>query len=182
MCQSSGTSRAGRSGHKVRISRKVTPQTRVRASKVEGRSVLVTGGEYKGRRGKIESCIPGGWYLVRDLFKNDSLDVVINSRNLELIPVETSPDQSRTNEGGTTSMIGLRMHIKAAKLRLEGFSEERQRLKSNFNGNNSPSPLIKSDKKTRKAIMKMDNELLKTNKLLGDLQSALENRLKVLTG
>jgi hypothetical protein len=69
----------------------VVPQSRVRASKAEGRRVLVTGGEYRGLSGKIfqdgysetdsknhsslcflylysysltgmiDSCIPGGW-------------------------------------------------------------------------------------------------------------------------
>ena len=36
--------------------------------------------------GTIDSCIPGGWYLVPNLFKNDNLDVVISSLHLELIP------------------------------------------------------------------------------------------------
>lgn len=47
------TRRVGRSGPKVRINIDVVPQTRIRASRVEGRSVLITGGEYRGLTGKI---------------------------------------------------------------------------------------------------------------------------------
>lgn len=43
----------GRSGSDVRINRNVIPQSRVWASKHEGRQVMVTAGEYRGLTGKI---------------------------------------------------------------------------------------------------------------------------------
>ena len=42
----------GRSGSNVRINRNVIPQSRVWASKHEGRQVMVTRGEYRGLTGK----------------------------------------------------------------------------------------------------------------------------------
>ena len=87
-------SRVGRTGSNVRVSNVVIPQTlpdtrpltRVRGSAIEGKRVLVTGGEYRGLSGTISSCIPGGWYLVSNLYEDDhQLDVLIHSEKLELI-------------------------------------------------------------------------------------------------
>jgi hypothetical protein len=92
----------------------------------EGRRVLVIGGEYRGLTGKIrcmigpgdisflrtllsllvfvlvqgiiDSCIPGGWYLVKDLFRNNVLNVVLSMRDLALIPeniVTNTPDEGQ---------------------------------------------------------------------------------------
>lgn len=81
-------SRAGRSSKSIRVSKDVIPQSRVRTSAVEGSKVVVTGGEYRGRVGTIDSAIPGGWYLVSNLFDNNSdLDAVVNSEHLELVPL-----------------------------------------------------------------------------------------------
>ena len=49
--------------------------------------------------GTIDSCIPGGWYLVSNLFKNDNLDVVISSRHLELIPEKVAFTNTLSSEG-----------------------------------------------------------------------------------
>ena len=54
------TTRIGRSGPDVRINSDVVPQSRVRASKVEGRNVFVTGGEYRGLTGEIYFLLPRG--------------------------------------------------------------------------------------------------------------------------
>lgn len=53
--------RAGRSASNVRVSKHVLPQaqTRIRASMVEGKHVLVIGGEHRGLIGTIDSAIPG---------------------------------------------------------------------------------------------------------------------------
>lgn len=79
--------RVGRSGNNIRVSKEIIPQCRVRTSAVEGSKVLVTGGEHKGLIGTIDSAIPGGWYLVSNLFDNIlDLDAVISSEHLELVP------------------------------------------------------------------------------------------------
>uniref|UniRef100_A0A7S4J7W1 KOW domain-containing protein n=1 Tax=Odontella aurita TaxID=265563 RepID=A0A7S4J7W1_9STRA len=81
--------REGRSGndHPVRVNPGVLPQSKVRGSVCEGREVAVTAGPYRGLVGKVEACLPGGWYLVADLLEDDDheLDVVIASRNLQLL-------------------------------------------------------------------------------------------------
>ena len=82
--------RVGRSDANVRVSNVVIPQarppTRVRASAVEGKRVMVTGGEFRGLSGTISSCIPDGWYLVSNLYEDDQhLDVLIHSGNLQLV-------------------------------------------------------------------------------------------------
>ena len=78
--------RKGRSGHNVRVSRNVVPQSRVRVSAVEDKHVLVIGGEHKGLMGTIDSTIPGGYYVVSNLFEDRfGLDVVIRSEHLELL-------------------------------------------------------------------------------------------------
>lgn len=78
--------RAGRSGHNVRVSKDIVPQSRVRVSAVENKHVLVVGGEHRGLVGTIDSAIPGGYYLVSNLFDDRlGLDTVIRSEHLELI-------------------------------------------------------------------------------------------------
>ena len=54
------------------------------------------------RAGKVEAAIPGGWYLVSDLFLHDATNAVISSRDLELVPTrvtslkrKVSPTESR---------------------------------------------------------------------------------------
>lgn len=46
----------------------------------------------------IESIIPGGWYLVSNLFQDDPLDVVISSQNLELVPHKLSFTETLVDE------------------------------------------------------------------------------------
>lgn len=52
--------------------------------------------------GTIDSCIPGGWYLVSNLLRNDNLDldVVVNSKHLKIIPekinLATNGEQMKT--------------------------------------------------------------------------------------
>merc|ERR1712029_569944 len=153
---SSVTTRVGRSGPNVRVNRKIAPQSRVRGSRVEGRNVLVTAGEYRGLSGTIDSCIPGGWYLVSNLFKNDDLDVVVSSQNLELIPEKVTFTASSCEE---RSVEIIRIHLKAAKLRLESFTEER-----NLSGN---GPM---------QVKRVDAEISKTRRLIRDLQEAIDRR------
>ena len=63
---------------------------------MEGKHVLVTGGEYRGLSGVIDSTLPGGWYVVSNLFKHDrlSLEVIVSSNNLELMTDKISWSQT----------------------------------------------------------------------------------------
>lgn len=47
----------------------------------------------------VDSCIPGGWYLISNLFKNDELDVIISSKHLELIPEKIASTNNLSSEG-----------------------------------------------------------------------------------
>jgi len=169
------TSRIGRSGPNVRVSSNIIPQTRVRASRVEGRDVLVTGGEYRGLSGTIDSCIPGGWYLVSSLF-NDNLDVVISSQNLELVREKTAFSNNSSSSEGQRA-IKNRIHLKAAKLRLEAFAEERTKLEKDHHaalGGGSHRDI----KATRIHLKKLDEEVVKANNLVADLQKATDRKMK----
>eukprot|EP00978_Attheya_sp_CCMP212_P048030 scaffold463156_cov55-Attheya_sp.AAC.2 len=83
-----GTYREGRSSPGVRVNATVTPQHRVRSSAADGRHVLVKSGPYKGLIGKVEACIPGGWYIISGVADEDMLDadVVVRTHDLELLP------------------------------------------------------------------------------------------------
>lgn len=156
------TSRVGRSGHNIHINRDIIPQTRVRASTIEGRRVLVTGGEYKGLSGKIDSCIPGGYYILK-LFKGDSHNVLINASNLELLPekkVTTSTSDAKSTSNWES--LRLRIHMKAAKLRLDSYSEESKRLSK-----------LQDKTKARQRREKLDNEINKTMKVVENIQRRL---------
>mmetsp|Transcript_25617 Transcript_25617/g.51366 ORF Transcript_25617/g.51366 Transcript_25617/m.51366 type:complete len:768 (-) Transcript_25617:79-2382(-) len=114
--------RVGRTDSNVRVSNVVIPQTRphtrVRASAVEGKRVLVTGGEFRGLSGTISSCIPGGWYLVSNLYDDDhELDVLINSERLKLMDGVSSKTSSM--QGRIQEQIKSRIHSKASELRME---------------------------------------------------------------
>jgi len=148
------TSRIGRSGPNVRVNSNVIPQSRVRASRVEGRDVLVTGGEYQGLSGTVDSCIPGGWYLVSNLFKNDDLNVVISSKNLELIPEKKASANTSSGEEGADKIC---IHLNAAKLRLKAFTN------------------MHSSEKDIAQLKNLEAEIRKTNKEITDLKMALNN-------
>lgn len=159
------TTRIGRSGPNVRINSNVVPQSRVRASKVEGRNVWVTGGEYRGLSGTIDSCIPGGWYLVSNLFKNDDLDVVISSKHLELIPEKKASINALSSE--EQKVYKIRIHLNAAKVRLKGFAEERNKLESGGTSRNRQKDAVQ--------LKKLEAEVNKTNRLIAELQMALDH-------
>ncbi|KAL3778272.1 hypothetical protein ACHAW5_010143 [Stephanodiscus triporus] len=118
--KSSITSRIGRSAPNVRVNSAVVPQTRVRASDAEGRKVLVTGGEHRGLSGTVDSCIPGGWFIVSGLFRNCALNVVLNKKNLALLPEKISANLPKEDQ---EDMLKTRIHTKAAELRLNEESE-----------------------------------------------------------
>ena len=84
--------REARSSLNARVNKDVQPQTKVRASAVEGRRVKITAGPYSGMTGKVESCIPGNWYLVSDLSKKNKfgLDYIVHAKNLEIFPVQSN--------------------------------------------------------------------------------------------
>jgi len=125
--------RQGRSAPNVRVSSVVNPQSRVRGSAVEGKNVLVLRGPYRGLCGTIDSCIPGGWYVVSNLLRNDNLDldVIVNSQYLKIIPVMINLNQQQPVEGEVDTaniMIQRRIHLQAAKLRLGALIEEKQKI------------------------------------------------------
>jgi len=156
------TSRVGRSGHNIHIKRDIIPQIRVRASTIEGRRVLVTKGEYKGLSGKIDSCIPGGYYILK-LFKDDSHNVLINASDLELLPekkVATSTSDAKSTSNWES--LRLRIHMKAAKLRLDSYSEEGKRLSQ-----------LQDKTKAKQRQEKLDNEINKTMKVVENIQRRL---------
>lgn len=80
-------SREARSSANARINEHVQPQTKVRASTAEGRRVKITAGPYCGLTGKVESCIPGNWYLVSDLSKKNKFDFdyIVHANSLEML-------------------------------------------------------------------------------------------------
>lgn len=78
------------------------PQIRLRASNLEGRSVKIISGQYEGLTGKVDSCIPGNWYLISHLFSEQrfDLDYVVHSSCIELLP-----EQSENVARGTTDIF-----------------------------------------------------------------------------
>ena len=57
--------------------------------------------------GKIDACVPGGWYLIEGIMKEDDLELplVISPKHVELLP---DLDEKYRNEQGPTS--GLHGH------------------------------------------------------------------------
>ena len=45
--------------------------------------------------GKVESCIPGNWYVISNALKDDDLDVnmVVHSKNLKLLRMNSREQQ-----------------------------------------------------------------------------------------
>lgn len=146
--------RVGRTDTNVRVSNIVVPQTRVRASAVEGKRVLVTGGEFRGRIGTISSCIPGGWYLISNLYDDDhELDVLINSEKLELINDVTS--QMLPMLGHTHERIKSSIHLKASQLRLSALKEKKQKLSESAADSRAKKHLEEIDKEIKSLTAKI---------------------------
>ena len=93
-------SRETRSSPNAVIKRNVQPQTKVRVSVVEGRRVKIIDGPYSGMTGRIESCIPGNWYLVSELSKKNKFDLnyIIHAKSLEILAVESKDTKRKQNE------------------------------------------------------------------------------------
>jgi len=120
-------------------------QEKVRKSVAEGLSVLVAGGPYRGLIGKVEACLPGGWYLVSELFDEDEFefDLVIKSCHLELVkessrgvvtPRSSSSQNNRRGGGGelsfedfVTKQFVAPLH--RMKLRTKALEEEEKHIK-----------------------------------------------------
>lgn len=105
--------REARSSSNARVSRDVQAQVRVRASSVEGRLVKIIAGPYCGLTGRIESCIPGNWYLVSQVATKNKfdLDYIIHARNLQMIEDQQTKVLSR-NEA---EIITNKTHNEATK-------------------------------------------------------------------
>ena len=123
--------------------------------------MLVTGGEYKGLSGKIDSCIPGGYYILK-LFKGDSHNVLINASDLELLPEKQVTSTSDAKSTSKWEGLRLRIHMKAAKLRLDSYSEEGKRLSQ-----------LQDKAKAKERQEKLDNEINKTMKVVENIQRRL---------
>ena len=85
------TVRQGRTAPNVTVSATVEPQERVRVSANEGREVIVTEGRLRGLVGKIEACLPGGWYVVSDLLglHEQGVEHVVSSASLDLLDAKS---------------------------------------------------------------------------------------------
>lgn len=83
-------SRQARSSLNTRVNNDVQPQIRVRSSRIEGRWVKVISGPYQGSIGRIDSCIPGNWYLLSQLSKKNKydLDYIVHARSLEILDLD----------------------------------------------------------------------------------------------
>jgi hypothetical protein len=102
--------RAARSSTNARINEFVQPQTRVRASTAEGCRVKITAGPYRDLMGRIESCIPGNWYLVSDLSKANKfdLDYIVHSKHLEIVPEKSEKVKHRKKKGEASHAAKLK--------------------------------------------------------------------------
>mmetsp|Transcript_11769 Transcript_11769/g.16488 ORF Transcript_11769/g.16488 Transcript_11769/m.16488 type:complete len:572 (-) Transcript_11769:5-1720(-) len=99
--QASASYREGRTSARVRVSASVNPQISCHASSFEGRFVIVKKGPYRGLVGKIDACVPGGWYLIEGIMKEDDLELplVISPKHVELLP---DLDEKYKNDKGQT--------------------------------------------------------------------------------
>lgn len=136
--------RQARSSANGRVSEEVLPQTTIRESNVEGRTVLITGGTHKGLFGTIDACIPGNWYVVSNVFNDDTLDldIVLHSDNLKLISASygrnpnSSKQHEQEKEGGkeetkldnANNPPPLIKTIESVLLRAEAYEEQREKL------------------------------------------------------
>lgn len=77
--------RQGRSDPNLLICAEVRPQTK----SLEGKKVVITSGLYQGRRGRIQTSIPGGWYLVEGILTD--------------VPLVVSPDCVEEIQKATTT-------------------------------------------------------------------------------
>ena len=120
--------RQGRTAPNITVSANIEPQVRVRASAMEGREVIVTDGRLKGLVGKIEACLPGGWYVVSDLLDERELGVehVVSSASLDLL-------ESSNKSLGSAATVPLDCDGKlpSAKDLVESFQSTFEKLYSN---------------------------------------------------
>ncbi|EED87930.1 predicted protein [Thalassiosira pseudonana CCMP1335] len=163
--------RAGRSGSDVRVSSSVVPQSRVRQSTQSGTRVSVTGGEYQGLTGVVQSCLPGGWYIVSKLFRRDKmdLDAVIKSENLKIVGSVEHEELLPVGIEDTNKARSLfSIHLKAAKLRLEVLNEEREKILMNEAPNTGSSE--------KKRLRKIEFEIKKTKSKIVAFELVVKNR------
>ena len=120
--------RQGRTAPNVTVSANIEPQVRVRASAMEGREVIVTEGRLRGLVGKIEACLPGGWYVVSDLLDERELGVehVVSSASLDLLESSNKSLGSATNVPPSSDG-----KLPSAKDLVESFQSTVEKLYSN---------------------------------------------------
>ena len=123
-----GAVRQGRTAPNITVSANIEPQVRVRASAMEGREVIVTEGRLRGLVGKIEACLPGGWYVVSDLLSQTEQGVehVVSSASLDLLESSQKSMATATNvplDGDVT--------LPSAKDLVESFKSTAEKLYSN---------------------------------------------------
>ena len=53
--------------------------------------------------GMIDSCIPGNWYVLSNVFKDDplELEIIVHSRDLKLVNGGTKKATSNNNKGSS---------------------------------------------------------------------------------
>ena len=111
---------------------------------------------YSRFKGTVDSCIPGGWYCISGLFNKDSNNVVINSNNLELIPEKVSATNTASSSSKDWEKTRISLHLKAAKLRLDFFTEEGEKEKQ-VNPNVDEARMKKLDKNISSTLEQIDN-------------------------
>lgn len=118
-----------------RVREDILPQTAIRESNVEGRTVLITGGSHKGLFGKIDSCIPGNWYVISDIFTDDTLDldIVVHADNLKLMSASFGrSSQEEKSNADKNDQHGQQIikTMESARLRIEALEEQKDKLLS----------------------------------------------------
>jgi len=182
--------RQARSSTTARVSGKVQPQSSLRASKVVGRTVLITGGSHKGQFGLIDSCIPANWYVISDVFNDDALDldVVVHSKNLklvnsavkEMVSVATSKTQDDTVDESektthesytkpvTKTIESLRLRVDALeeqKLKLNGmfsFEEDKREAETTGRDEKAQEPPSTPDKWQGRELQRITQQITET--------------------
>jgi len=187
--------REARSSSNTHVNSSVQPQVRVRASAAEGRRVMVTAGPYRGCVGRIESCIPGNWYLVSDLSKRNkfSLDFIVHSNNLEILHDDadsTSMKSTKEKEGKKQShtkiTLLLKENLKMIRLQISSLETEKNDLKTAIMTGKTSKELLQSsspfstelervEKKLKYAMKTLESKMLSLQMLEGNVNTIMGN-------
>lgn len=79
----------------ARIFQNVEPQRKI----CVGKFALISDGPHKGLYGKVDSCLPGGWFVLSNVFRGEPLEMglVVHSKHLKFLRGRIL-DRSNTDE------------------------------------------------------------------------------------